>query len=97
MHCNMGLLTACHWTRIRIEHTRQMFAELRRANTHIKDNIEKLKAKYRRQKNLPKEQTGGSGSTWVWFKRMKHIMGDTAKGDGLVGVATRSSLIGKHA
>ena len=44
-----------------------------------------MKAEYRRQKTLPEEQTGGSGSTWVWFKRMKHIMGGTAKGDGLVG------------
>ena len=28
MHCNMGLLAARHWNRIRIEHSRQMSAEL---------------------------------------------------------------------
>ena len=39
MHCNMGLLAARHWTRIRIEHTKQMYVEFRRANTHIKVKI----------------------------------------------------------
>ena len=51
MHCNMGLLPARYWTRIWIEYTRQMHVELRRADTHIKDKIEKLKVEYRRQKN----------------------------------------------
>ena len=53
LHCNMGLLAAHYWTRIWIKHTRQMFAELRRADTHIKDKIEKLKAEHWRQKTLP--------------------------------------------
>ena len=65
MHCNMGLLVARHWTRTRIEHRRQMPAELRRVDIHIKYKIEKLKVEYRRQKTLPEEQTSGSGSTWV--------------------------------
>jgi hypothetical protein len=84
MHCNIGLLAARHWTRIQIEHTKQMSAKPRHADIYIKDKIEKLKVEYRRQKTLPKEQTGGSVSTWVWFKHIKHIMGGTAKGDGLV-------------
>jgi hypothetical protein len=62
-----------------------MSAKLWQADIYIKDKIEKLKAEYRRQKTLPKEQTGSSVSTWVWFKRIKHIMGGTVKGDSLVG------------
>lgn len=83
--CNQGSLAKKHWTHIGTEHERQMPNELRRLEAHIKDKIEKLKAEYRRQKTLPEEQTGGTGSTWPWFDRMRTIMGGSAKGDGLEG------------
>jgi hypothetical protein len=34
---------------------------------------------------LPKEQIGGSGSTWSWFTQMTTIMEGSAKGDGALG------------
>lgn len=64
MHYNMGLLAAGHWTRIWIEHIKQMPNELWRAKIHIKDIIEKLKPKYWCQNTLLKVKICGSGSTW---------------------------------
>ncbi len=34
---------------------------------------------------MPKEQIGGSGSTWSWFTQMTTIMEGSAKGDGALG------------
>lgn len=79
--CNQGSLTKKHKTHIRKEHKRQIPHELKRLEAHIKDKIEKLKAKCQRQKTLSEEQTCGTGSTW--FDRMRSIMGGPKKKDGL--------------
>lgn len=59
--------------------------KLWRAKTRIKDKIKKLKVEYQCQETLPKVQISGTSSTWVWFKHMRQIMFNTAKGDGPVG------------
>ncbi len=74
-----------HWTHIHTEHHRQLPNECHKKEGQIKNKIKKMESEYRRQKTLPEEQIGGSGSTWSWFTQMTTIMEGSTKGDGALG------------
>ena len=66
-----------------------------RSNTAMSGRIEKLKLQYREEKAGPDDQTGGSGSQWIFWDQMKAMMEGSAKGDGLNGGIDQGHSVGQ--